>query len=965
MTYFLEHIAESLLKEFGNTLNRHCLVFPNRRAGLYFLKYLAARIEKPVWVPSILTINELFRSYSSLQIAGNEILLFELYKVYCSLKKPHESFDEFYYWGDMLLNDFDDVDKYLVDASLLFRNMLDIKNIDRQFGGLTEEQVEIIRRFWTNFNHDKPTNEKSGFISIWSVLSDLYSGFRNTLRKKNLAYEGMIFRELAESTENYYTSNERWDMVHFIGFNALNECEKVLMDRFKRAGKARFCWDYDKSYIYEGKLNSAGFFLRENLKIFGNDMPSGWSYDTMLSKEAPEVCRRVIDASSDVAQVKLVSQLLEEIPDITKTNAHHTAVVLADENLLMPVLTSLPENLGDINITMGHPLKQTLVYTLIRHLMDLQRNASTTDGVVRFSYKDVISILKHSLLSGLLSESDNELVKEIVKTNLTRVPSERFSKSEVLAQIFNKPLTPAELSGYFKDILSLIALNDERNTNKSPNNTVQDNIRNEFIYRVVLSINRLETIVSSPEVSFTTDTYIKILDRMLKMQSVPFSGEPLTGIQIMGILETRALDFKNLVILSVNEGILPAVYAGSSFIPFSLREAFSLPSVNHQESIYAYHFYRLLQRAENVTFIYNSNSEGLRSGEMSRFLIQMKYEDALKPDFLDLNFEIKIHLTPGEKIDRSEEHSKQLASLFLDRKSGRSLSPSAINTWLSCRMKFFYRYVNRLKEPENISVDIDPAMLGNILHAIMKNLYQPYIGSVLSGGMLNGMIRNRQFLTEIVNEAVNEKYKAGRNDSVSGNELIVRDVLMDYLNRILDTDKALAPFIILNLEDTFSFLLSSLSNGSQIEILTGGNIDRIDTINGVTRIVDYKTGTVSESVNSVSDLFIDDRKKDADAWLQTLLYCEALLATNSGSIVRPSVYKIKKLNRGLLSDKLKLKTGSRIETVVDNYETVRQEFLFGLKGLINTIFREDEPFVKTGDARGKCSWCPYSTLCMR
>jgi len=965
MTYFLENIAQSLHNEFGNTLNRHCLVFPNRRAGLYFLKYLAARIENPIWVPPILTINELFRSYSSLQIAGNEILLFELYKVYSKLKKLPESFDEFYYWGDILLNDFDDVDKYLVDASLLFRNVMDIKNIDQQFGGLTDEQIKIIKRFWLNFNHDKPTNEKSGFISIWSILLDLYYNFRNSLKMQNLAYEGMIFRELAENTDNYYTSEERWDLIHFIGFNALNDCEKVIMTRFKKAGKARFYWDFDNSYINEGKLNSAGFFLRENLKIFGNDMPSGWSFDTMLSKDAPKVRRRVIETSSDVAQVKLISQLLGELTDITEANAHHTAVVLSDENLLMPVLTSLPENMGDINITMGHPLKQTLVYTFLKHLMDLQRNATATDEVVHFGYKDVISILKHSLLSGLLSESDNELVNEILKTYLIRVPSDRFTKSEHLATIFKKPLTPAKLSDYFKDILSLIALNDEKNQDGSTDNSVQGNIRNEFIYRMVLSINRLETIVNSPEVSFTTDTYIRILDRMLRIQSVPFSGEPLSGIQIMGILETRALDFKNLIILSVNEGILPAVTAGSSFIPFSLREAFGLPSVNHQESIYAYHFYRLLQRAENVTFTFNSNSEGLRSGEMSRFLIQMKYEDALKPDFMNINFEIKTQSSSGERIERREEHSKQLVSLFLDKNNGRTLSPSAINTWLSCRMKFFYRYINRLKEPENISTDIDPAMLGNILHEIMKNLYHDHIGEVLTVEMLNSMIRNKQFLEKNINEAVNEKFKYGRDDTISGNELIVRDVLMNYLKRILNTDKSLAPFTILNLEDSFSFVLSFISNGSQIGILAGGKIDRIDSVNGVKRIVDYKTGTVSESVNSIDDLFADDRKKDADAWLQTLLYCEAYSTSNPGSFVRPSVYKIKKLFGALLTDKFKLKTTGRNEIEIDNYETVREEFLIGLKGLISKIFSENEPFVKTSDIRGKCSWCPYKTLCMR
>ena len=965
MKYFLEHIAESLYKEFGNTLNRHCLVFPNRRAGLYFLKYLSAMIEKPVWAPSILTINELVRSYSPLQIAGNEILLFELYKVYRNLRKPVESFDEFYYWGDMLLNDFDDVDKYLVNASLLFRNVLDIKNIDKQFGGMTETQIEIIRKFWTNFNLDKPTKEKSGFIDIWSVLFDLYSGFRSKLKTQNLAYEGMIFRELAEDSENHYTTDNRWEKVHFIGFNALNECEKALMNRFKKSGKARFYWDYDNSYIREGRLNSAGLFLRDNLKKFGNDMPPEWSFDTLLSKVAPDVRRRVIDTSSDVAQVKLVSQLLEQIPGITKDNAHHTAVILADENLLMPVLTSLPENMGDINITMGHPVKQTLVYTLLKHLMDLQRNATILEGKIYFSYKDAISVIKHSLLTGLLEESENDIVKEIIKTNLIHVPADLFRESDPLALVFRKPLNPAGLSGYFKDILSLIVLNDEKNNNKKIDNPVQENIRNEFIYRVVLSINRLETIVNSPEVTFTIDTYIKILDRMLRMQSVPFSGEPLSGIQIMGILETRALDFKNLIILSVNEGILPAVSAGSSFIPFSLREAFGIPSVNHQESIYAYHFYRLLQRAENVTFVYNSNSEGLRSGEMSRFLLQMKYNEILKPDFLDLNFEIKAHVTPGDKIERREEHSKQLAILFLEKNTCRSLSPSAINMWLNCRMKFFYRYVNGLKEVDNITADIDPAMLGNILHDIMKNLYQPYLGSILTTEFLNGLIQNKKFLLRLIDDSVNEKYKAGRTDSISGNELIVRDVLMAYLLRVLNADKTFAPITVLNLEDSFSFNLSIHPNESQIEIIAGGMIDRIDTVNGVTRVVDYKTGSVSDFINSADDLFVDDRKKDSDGWLQTLLYCEAFISFKPGSIVRPSVYKIKKMNIASTDDRLRLKTGSRSETYIDNYTDIREQFIIGLKGLITTIFSNAEPFTKTTDIRGKCSFCPYRALCMR
>jgi hypothetical protein len=960
MTYFLEHIAESLYKEFGNTLNRHCLVFPNRRAGLYFLKYLAKRIEKPVWSPSILTINELFRSYSTLQVAGNEILLFELYRIYSSLKKPAESFDEFYYWGDMLLNDFDDVDKYMVDASLLFRNVLDIKNIDSQFGGLTEYQIEIIKRFWTNFNSEKPTGQKSGFLSIWSVLTALYNDFRNSLKKKNLGYEGMIFREFTENASKICISEDRWDLIHFIGFNALNECEKSLMTNFKKAGKARFYWDYDNSYLDEVKLNSAGYFLRENLKKFGNDMPGGWSYDTMLSKNATEVQRRVIDTSSDVAQVKLVPQLLERIPDINMENAHHTAVVLADENLLMPVLTSLPENMGDINITMGHPLKQTLVYILLKHLMDLQRNSDISEGNPRFGYKDVISILKHPLLFDIAGEQEKELLKEIISTNLTRIPASQFSKTGILTTVFTLALTPSDLSDYFKDILSLIAAKIERKERS------QDiNIINEYIYRVVLSINRLETIVKSTDVSLTTSTYMIILDRMLRMQSVPFSGEPLSGIQIMGILETRTLDFKNLIILSVNEGILPAVSAGSSFIPFALREAFGLPSVNHQESIYAYHFYRLLQRAEDVTLIYNSNSEGLRSGEMSRFILQMKYNELLRPDFLDLNFSITTSVQHNEILVRTDEHSKRLAALFLDQSKGRSLSPSALNTWLSCRMKFFFRYIDRLKEPDTVSADIDPAMLGNILHEIMKNIYQPYTNATVSNELLTSIMRNDELLSSTINKGVNDKYKAGRHDSASGNELIIGEVLMAYLKKILNSDKTITPFSILKLEDSFAFEMPFMLNGTGTKILTGGKVDRIDKVSGVTRIVDYKTGTVSESINSIDDLFLEDRKKDHDGWLQTLLYCEAYLSTNPGSIVRPSVYKIRKLNNTGSSDNLRIRTKGSIEVVIEDYTTVREEFLEDLGELIRTIFNNDEPFKKTKDLRGKCSFCPYSILCGR
>ncbi len=965
MEYFLERIAKSLYDEFGNTLNRHCLVFPNRRAGLYVLKYLAARIEKPVWAPSIFTINELFRSFSPLQIAGNEILLFELYRIYRKINISAESFDEFYFWGDMLLNDFDDVDKYLVDADMLFRNVHDIKSIDQQFGGLSEGQIEILRRFWVNFNPEKPTNEKTGFISLWSILQKIYTDFRIALKSKNLAYEGMVFRELAGTPGIDLIERSGWEVVHFIGFNALNECEKTIMARFGKSGRARFYWDYDNSYIKEGNYNSAGLFMKENLKLFGNNMPADWSYDTMLSASVPTVKRQVIEASSDVAQVKLISQLLSELPDLTLGNAHHTAVVLADENLLMPVLTSLPENIGDINITMGHPLKQTLVYTFVKHLMELQRTAVNKDGVIRFRYREVVNVLSHSLIKRFLNEQDEQIAGEITSNNMVWITSERFADSEYMARVFIQPSTPALLSAYFRDILSLIAVVDKEATDNMNDLPVQRGVRNEFIYRIVISINRLESIVNSPDVSFSTDTYIRILDRMLRMQSVPFSGEPLSGVQIMGILETRALDFKNLIILSVNDGVLPAVSSGSSFIPYTLREAFGLPSINHQESIYAYHFYRLLQRAENVTFAYNSNSEGLRSGEMSRFILQMKYDKLLKPCFTDLSFEIKTQSTIKNIVERSESHQKILEQGFLSTENSKILSPSAINMWLHCRMKFYYRYVNHLKEPDAVTADIDPAMLGNILHEIMRRLYSEFLGKILTKEKAEELIRSKILQQKVINEAISMEFKNNADGFINGNELIVRDVLEVYLKKILNTDKSIAPFTLMNLEDTFSFRIVTQSDEERIEVKAGGKVDRIDILSGVTRIVDYKTGTVAGTINSISELFADDRKKDFDAWLQTLLYCESYLASNQSARVCPSVYNIKKMTGGQLSDRLRIKTESKTELIVDDYHIVREEFISGLKQVISDIFSMKEPFRMTTDIRGKCSYCTYRKLCMR
>ncbi|HEX2975614.1 MAG TPA: PD-(D/E)XK nuclease family protein, partial [Bacteroidales bacterium] len=689
-----------------------------------------------------------------------------------------------------------------------------------------------------------------------------------------------------------------------------------------------------------------------------NDMPGDWSYDTMLSKDSGIVKRQVIETSSDIAQVKLVSDLVENIPGLTAANSHETAIVLADENLLVPLLTSLPL-VDDLNITMGYPLKQSLVYTLLQLIIELQSTAVSLESSDRFQCGLVMDILDHSLISMLVPDEESAKIKGLMSGTGTWISSDKLPVTGIFPVIFRKVPDPAAFSSYLKNILSAIALASFSEDEEDPDLISRRNILNEMIYRIVLSLNRLDAVINDPLIKFTNETFVKLLERLLRSQSVPFSGEPLTGIQIMGILETRALDFRNLIILSVNEGVMPAISSPSSFIPFSLRGAFGLPSVNHQESIFAYHFYRLLHRAENVTFTYNSNAEGLRNGEMSRFLIQMKYDEVLKPEFRNLDFTVRPKSTIPGIIPKNETHIQKLYSLYLEER--RPLSPSAINTWLACRMKFYYRYINGLKEPEKSSLENDPAVFGNILHEIMRILYGNISQELVTGESLDQIIHNPDELRNVINTAIAQKLNNGDNAEINGTELIIRDVMFAFIQRILKNDRAIAPFRLLHLEHPFSFDLH-LENG--LSIRTGGIADRIDFTGGKTRIVDYKTGTTSESVCSISELFENDRNKEHDGWLQALIYCEAYLSINREAAVRPSIYAIKKMNGRNHNDFLKIKA-DRKELPVEDYITVRQEFLSGLKGLIAKIFSPDEPFIMSDDTRGKCRYCSYRRLCLR
>lgn len=963
MTYFLERIASHLFDSYGDKLHHQCLVFPNRRAGLYFMKYLSVKAGKPIWAPSVKTINELFTSLSELQEAGSETLIFELYTTYCKLNREAGTFDDFYFWGEMLVNDFDNADKYLVNAESLFANLADIKKIDSTFGELGEEQINIIRQFWVNFNTGSSTREKKEFLNLWSLLPDLYSAFRGSLRGKGIAYEGMIFRDIAESCVAGNLPDFKFESFHFAGFNALNNCEKILMRSLSGKGLAKFYWDYDESTVKEDPRHSAGYFLRDNLRDFGNDMPTDWNYKTFVSDPAVGVHRTIIDTSSDIAQVKLVPALLREIEEIKGDEAHHIAIVLAEESLLIPLLSSLPEFVDDVNITMGYPLKFSPVYSLIKHLLSLQRNSREDGDNYFFDYTDVLNILRHSYLNGNDKLFAAVTAKELISDNKQWIPGRWFSGKPVFESIFVPMRSPLDLHLYLKSILESLYKTGNDNGSSEAVVDLDDEIRNEFIFRTLQAMNRLESALTASAVVLTPVTYSRLIDKVLRSVSVPFSGEPLNGIQIMGILETRALDFKNLIILSVNEGILPRSSAGSSCIPYNLREAFGLPVIRHQDSIYSYYFYRLLQRAEKVTFVYNSNAEGLKTGEMSRFLLQLDYLSDIKPDYRSPAYEIISRGIVPSAVERTRLHSDILKNLFLNPGS-KPLSPSAVNTWLNCRMKFYYRYVCGLKEPEKIVTDIDPSVFGKLLHGVMEKVYSPFEGGIMERDKIEGIISDSALVLSSIKEVIKEIYHSGQNVESGGNDEITSSILFSYIRMILKHDISFAPLTIHGLEKYISSSFTFSQSDKKNVVTIGGYSDRIDETGGTRRIIDYKTGNTPMEIRSVASLFDENDDKRNDAWFQILMYCEMISGIDPAVKVRPSLYAVRSMSSNEFSDRLIIAEDRDNKLEVEDYSVIRSEYSAGLEQTIGHIFADVSEFKMT-EHPGKCDYCPFIKLCRR
>ena len=965
MQTFLQLVAQDLYQKIGNDLSRVAIVFPNKRASLFFNEYLAMQSDRPIWSPAYVSISELFRQLSPWKSGDPIRLVCELYKVFREETRSEETLDDFYFWGELLISDFDDVDKNLVDADRLFSNLQDLKNIMDDYDFLDSEQEEAIRQFFQNFSIERRTQLKEKFISLWDKLGDIYHHYRHNLAELGIAYEGMMYRYVMEELQ---PDKLKYEHYVFVGFNVLNKVETKFFERLREAGKALFYWDYDIFYTRLPRENTppytheAGEFILRNLKIFPNELPEA-VFDTLRKPKNV----RFISAPTENAQARYLPEWIRSVTkrDLPETpvKEKENAVVLCNEALLLPVLHSIPSEVKNVNITMGFPLAQTPVYSFVSALIELQTTGYRRD-TGRYQYEAVQSVLKHPY-TRQLSTSAEGLEKQLTRDNrFFPLPSE-LKQDTFLEQIFTPKTGISALCQYLTEMLREVAVLYRK---EQETDDIFNQLYRESLFKSYTLINRLLNLIDNGELNIQIETLRRLLCRLLATSNIPFHGEPAIGMQVMGVLETRNLDFRNLIMLSLNEGQLPKAGGDSSFIPYNLRKAFGMTTIEHKNAVYAYYFYRLIQRAENVTLLYNTASEGLNRGEMSRFMLQFLVES---PHTISREY-LEAGQSPQSGREISVEKTPEIITRMYERydvnRHPRSLfSPSALNTYLDCRLKFYYRYVAGLKAPDEVSAEIDSALFGTIFHRAAELVYKDLTanGKEIRKDDLEQVLSNDIKLQNYVDTAFKEEFfhvALTEKPEYNGTQLINAKVITSYLRQLLRNDLQYAPFFMEGMEKKVTEIIEIETPQGKLALNIGGTIDRIDSKDDTLRIVDYKTGGSPKTPENIKQLFTpaDGRPNYI---FQTFLYA-SIMCRKQSLKVAPSLLYIHRAASETYSPVIEMGEGRQPKIPVNNFAFYEDEFRERLQTLLQEIYNPEEAFTQTEDTK-KCEFCDFRELCRR
>jgi len=970
MKPFLYELAETLYKNH-RPLDALTVVFPNRRAVLYFRKHLSAFLDRPAFAPRLITIEDFIGGLSELKVPDKLELIHRLFKTYFELLKKSqdvagEPFDKFYFWGDMLLRDFDEVDKYLVNPGQLFQDLSHQKELDASFDYLTPEQREFLKTFWGSFE-EHLTENKRKFLAVWNQLYALYTRFGQELLAEGLAYEGMLHRHVAENLSEGMAQRVKGKALVFAGFNALTSAEEKIISFFVDRGTATVYWDLDEYYV-NNTTQEAGKFFRDYQqhpvlgKTFSKDIPANFTA-LLTGKDAglPKSIQ-IYGAAQPVGQAKVMAQVLREQLG-RGINPEDTLIVLPDEKLLLPVLHGLSADVEKLNITMGFPVSSTPLYNLVELLVEMQIGARHD----QFNHRQVLALLGHPYVVAAEAAVANAKRKEILANNWVHVHRNFLASGVPLhRRIFTT--ADAGIIAYLQNVVIEIG--------RMAGITVLDK---EYAFHFLKLLNRMNDVMGNEGIGVPTEatsdgtskgrtrqvalkSFLRLFRQLIQAYKIPFTGEPLKGLQVMGVLETRNLDYKNVFILSLNEGAFPSSAGKGSYIPFNIRKAYGLPTVEHQDAMYAYLFYRVLQRAENVFLFYNAETDVLGQGEMSRYLQQLMYESGLPFEKKILHNPIQPTAITPITVHKNDEVMQTLARLSEGNGMFRGLSPSALNTYMECRLRFYFRQVARIREPDAVEEDLDARILGNFLHDVMEHFYKRLRDQKQSKQIEAADFAHAgKLIDQLIDEVFIKAYglEPGKAVEYEGQRLVVREIVKRFAHRIIEMDKAYAPFVMEAVEQ--EGLLHQVPIGKAPgHVWISGKIDRIDRKDDVLRVIDYKTGRDKLDFDSVESLFVRDGKRNKAAF-QTLLY--ALLyranASHRGTRIVPGL-----INRMNLFDddfKFGLRVGREYVTDVD---PLLPEFEQRLKIMLEELFDVGTPFDQTTDHEN-CRICPYQGICYR
>lgn len=967
MKAFLKEVAEDLTARLGTELHHAAIVFNNKRPVAYLQHYLAQTIGKPFWSPSFFTIQEFFALSTDLQVADGFTQFFTLLQEYNRLLKAEGAKelnpDVFYPIARIILSDFAQIDNDLVDSDQLFQELEDIAVIEKDFQHLSEEQQAFLEQFWTSFSTGKQKNHQEQFIRMWRRMPKLYGAFHEALRGKGFTTMAHVYRKLADGTVEKpgFIDDFTEGKLVFAGFNALSNAEAVIFKRWNEEERALFYFDTD-SYYMEDDTQEAGLFLRRNIQRLG--LPNALGMSRPLIRAVKKEIN-VYKTQGQTAQAKILQQeLQQDYPMLdAQDNAGKIALVLADESLLLPVLQTIPTcysgedgtNALSLNVTMGYPLLASSIFGLADIWLTVQ--AQLANGKKDTVYhREADAFLSHPLV-GVDEERRNEIHEKILSDQLIEVDLPLLKRAGKLAELFfSKTNTGSAAILNLQEVFKLVL--EQQLEEQTLKQTEVD-----LFIATIKELNRLYDTLREFAGRLPLHFVLSLIQKAVQGIAVPLTGEPLEGVQVMGLLESRSLDFDHVYILGVNEGILPQVSVSPSFIPDSIRRAYGLPVIENQDAISAYMFYRLLQRSRKVSLVYNGQADDNTTGEPSRFLRQLEFESGYTFKYYDQSQSVSPEHPVRMDIQKEGEVLRRL-NLYLDKQDPSArLSATAITTYMNCPVQFFYKYIAKIEEPSALAENLEANNIGSMLHYALEKFYEelkmesPYVTS-------DRIIVHRRQLKRLCETAFakimfdNEEHVVNH----SGMQQVVLAIVMEYANVILDHDEKEAPFTILGLENKDEIEFDLLLKGQKRVVTLHGIIDRIDQKNGIMRVVDYKTGRDELQFSSLGDIFDPQTDKQNKALVQTLFYTYVYEQARGVSGMEPNLYLIRKMRKEGTLFHFSETRGKRIYVQEEQLAGLKLSFGQLLKEKLEELFDAETPFIHT-TLVDNCKYCPYLSLC--